>query len=131
VSGHAIVLPPMLSRVFLSNQQERQDMKTFFCLALASLCALAASSALAQSRLPAQISIDNQRPANLTELVISDAEGNAVARLARPLAPGKKSALKLGKAKGCEMNVQARFEDDSEVDETLDLCKEKVLRFRE
>jgi hypothetical protein len=110
-------------------------MKTLSRLALASLCAIAASSAFAQSRpsarLPAQISVDNQRPANLTELVISDAEGNPVARLARPLAPGKKSALKLGKAKGCDMNVQARFEDDSAVDETLDLCKEKVLRFTE
>ena len=106
-------------------------MQTLSRLALAALLSLAASSAFAQSRLPAQISIDNQRPANLTELVISDAEGNAVARLVRPLAPGKKSALKLGKGKGCEMNVQARFEDDSEVDETLDLCKEKVLRFRE
>ncbi len=106
-------------------------MRTLSRLAFVLLCALSASPAFAQTRLPAQITLDNQRPASLIELVISDAEGKAVARLSRPLAPGKKSALKLGKAKGCEMSIVARFEDDSEVDETLDLCKEKVLRFRE
>ncbi len=92
---------------------------------------LPAASAVAQTRLPAQINVDNQRAATLTELVVADGEGKVIARLARPLAAGKKSVLKFGKAKGCEMTVQARFDDEGEVDETLNLCKEKVLRFRE
>jgi hypothetical protein len=87
--------------------------------------------AVAQSRLPAQINIDNQRPAVLTDLVITDAEGKSIGKMARPLAAGKKSVLKLARTKGCEMNVQATFDDEGEVNETLDLCKEKVLRFKD
>jgi uncharacterized iron-regulated protein len=100
-------------------------------LATASAILFITASAQAQTRLPAQVSIDNQRAANMTELLVSDSEGKVIARLARPLAAGKKSALKLGKAKGCEMVVQAKFDDEGEVEETLNLCKEKVLRFRE
>jgi hypothetical protein len=85
----------------------------------------------AQTRLPAQINIDNQRPAALTALVITDGEGKNIGRISRPLAAGKKSMLKLTKTKGCEMNVQATFDDEGEINETLDLCKEKVLRFKD
>ncbi len=92
---------------------------------------LVATAAQAQTRLPAQVGIDNQRAATMTELLVSDSEGKVIARLGRPLAAGKKSALKLGKAKGCDMVVQAKFDDEGEVEETLNLCKEKVLRFRE
>jgi hypothetical protein len=101
-------------------------------LALAATAFLLATTASkAQTRLPAQVSIDNQRAANMTELLVSDSEGKVIARLGRPLAAGKKSVIKLGKAKGCEMVVQAKFDDEGEVEETLNLCKEKVLRFRE
>jgi hypothetical protein len=99
-------------------------------LAAAALIVLAAP-ALAQSRPPGQINLDNQRAANLTELTVADAEGNVVGRLTRPLAAGKKSVLRLTRAKGCDMAVQARFDDEGEVEETLNLCREKVLRFRD
>ena len=92
---------------------------------------LAASAASAQTRLPAQMSVENERGANLTELVISDAEGKAIARLARPLAAGKKSMIKLAKTKGCEMTVSAKFDDEGEVDEVVNLCREKRIRFKE
>jgi hypothetical protein len=85
----------------------------------------------AQTRLPAQINIDNQRPAALTALVITDAEGKNIGKISRTLAAGKKSILKLTKTKGCEMNVQATFDDEGEINETLDLCKEKILRFKD
>jgi hypothetical protein len=85
----------------------------------------------AQTRLPAQINLDNQRAANLTDLIISDPEGKAIGKITRPLAAGKKSVLKLGKTKGCQMSVQATFDDEGEINETLDLCKEKVLRFKD
>jgi uncharacterized iron-regulated protein len=101
-------------------------------LALAATAFLLASTASqAQTRLPVQVSIDNQRAATMTELLVSDGAGKVIARLGRPLAAGKKITLKLGKAKGCEMVVQAKFDDEGEVEETLNLCKEKVLRFRE
>jgi uncharacterized iron-regulated protein len=101
-------------------------------LALAATAFLLASTASqAQTRLPVQVSIDNQRAATMTELLVSDGEGKVIARLGRPLGAGKKITLKLGKAKGCEMVVQAKFDDEGEVEETLNLCKEKVLRFRE
>jgi hypothetical protein len=90
-----------------------------------------ASAASAQTRLPAQMPIENERGANLTELVISDAEGKAVARLTKPLAAGKKTTLKFAKAKGCEMTVSARFDDEGEVDEVVNLCREKRIRFKE
>jgi hypothetical protein len=99
-------------------------------LAAAALIVLAAP-ALAQSRPPGQINLDNQRAANLTELTVADAEGNVVGRLTRPLAAGKKSVLRLTRAKGCDMAVQARFDDEGEVEETLNFCREKVLRFRD
>jgi hypothetical protein len=88
-------------------------------------------SAQAQTRLPAQINLDNQRAANLTDLVISDPDGKAIGKISKPLAAGKKSVLKLAKTKGCEMSVQATFDDEGEINETLNLCKEKVLRFKD
>jgi hypothetical protein len=99
--------------------------------ATAAIAALSATSATAQTRLPGQIAVENRRAANLTSLEVLDGEGKVVGRLARPLAAGKKSALKLQRAQGCDMTVQARFDDEGEVDETLNLCREKVLRFRE
>lgn len=105
-------------------------MKTVFSAA-AILLASAAMPALAQSRPPAQVNLDNQRAALLTSLTVADSEGKVVGQLARPLAAGKKGMLKLTRAKGCEMTVQARFDDEGEVDETVNLCREKVLRFTE
>ena len=93
--------------------------------------ALAAAPALAQSRPPAQINLDNQRAALLTALTVSDSEGKVVGQLSRPLAGGKKGVLRLTRGKGCEMSVSARFDDEAEIDETVNLCREKVLRFTE
>jgi hypothetical protein len=90
-----------------------------------------AQAAKAQARLPAQMNIDNQRPAAMTDLAITDAEGKVIGKLTRPLAAGKKSVVKLAKAKGCEFNVQARFDDEGEVDATVNLCREKRLRFHD
>lgn len=101
-------------------------------LAPAALALLAsAAPSLAQSRPPAQINVENRRAASLTELTVADAEGNVVGRLARPVAGGKKSVLKLTRPKACEMAVQARFDDEGEVEETVNFCREKVLRFTE
>jgi hypothetical protein len=101
-----------------------------YLFAGAALLALAAPIA-AQTRLPAEIRVENLRTANMTSLEILDAEGKVVGRMARPLPAGKKSALRLQRGQGCDMTVQAKFDDEGEVEETLNLCREKVLRFRE
>jgi hypothetical protein len=106
-------------------------MKPALIAAFAALAALLAAPAAAQTRVPARMPIENLRAANLVSLEILDGEGKVVARLARPLAAGGKGALRLARARGCDMTVQARFDDEGEVDETLNLCREKVLRFRD
>jgi hypothetical protein len=105
-------------------------MKTTTMMLIAGVL-IAPQAASAQTRLPAQINLENLRAANLVSLEVLDGEGKVVARLARPLPSGKKAALRLGRATGCDMTVQARFDDEGEVDETLNLCREKVLRFRD
>lgn len=82
-------------------------------------------------RLPAGMALENLRPANLTALEIADADGKVIGRLTKPLAAGKKATLKLTRGKGCDMSVRAQFDDEGEVDETVNLCREKVLRFRD
>ncbi len=109
---------------------EETSMKTTIASA-ALFVALAAVPAQAQSRPPAQINLDNQRAALLTALTVSDSEGKVVGQLTRPLAGGKKGVLRLTRGKGCEMSISARFDDEGEVDETVNLCREKVLRFTE
>ncbi len=98
-------------------------------LPAAALAVVAAWPAAAQTRLPSQIAIENRRAAAMTSLEILDSEGKVIARLQRPLASGRKGSLRLQRGNGCDVTVQARFADDGEVDETLDLCKEKILRF--
>ena len=100
-------------------------------LSFASLQTAEAQNAKAQPRLPAQVGIDNQRAAILSELVIADSEGKVIGKLAQPVAAGKKGVVKLAKATGCEMSIQAKFDDEGEVDETVNLCRDKVLRFKE
>jgi hypothetical protein len=106
-------------------------MKSVFTASLVLGSMMLIAPATAQTRLPAQIALENQRAANLTSLEILDGEGKVIARLQRPLAAGRKGSLRLGRTQGCDMTVQARFDDESEVDETLNLCREKVLRFRD
>jgi hypothetical protein len=92
---------------------------------------LLASSASAQTRMPGEMRLENLRAANLVSLEILDGEGRTIGRLQRPLAAGMKGSVRLQRGQGCDMTVQARFDDDGEVDETVNLCREKVLRFRE
>jgi hypothetical protein len=100
-------------------------------IAVAALAVTAgtASAQRAAQRLPAQMPIENLRQANLTELSLVDADGKVIARLARPLAAGKKATLRLQRGKGCEIAVRASFDDEGEVEETVNLCREKRLRF--
>jgi hypothetical protein len=99
--------------------------------ASASLC-LAALPALAQSaRPPGQIKITNARtvPLNTLEIATTGEQARLVAKLAKPLAPGKSVSLKLSKPAGCTYYILGRFEDEVESDnDGVDLCREKTLR---
>jgi hypothetical protein len=99
-------------------------------LALAALVVGAEAQQRGQ-RLPASMPLENTRAANLTALEVSDSDGKVIGRLTRPLAAGKKASLRLTKGKGCEMTVRGQFDDDGEIDDTVNFCREKVLRFRD
>lgn len=98
---------------------------------------LLALPALAQSSRPhPQITITNQRTVPLSNFAIATPGDQPrlvakLAKLAKPLAPGKSVALKLNKPQGCTYTVQARFEDEAESDADMDLCKDRVIRLTE
>lgn len=94
-------------------------------------CALPAA---AQARKPvSQVTLTNQRAAVLTAFEIATAgeTPRLVAKLAKPLAPGKSVTLKLTKPQGCAYAVQGSFDDESETAGDMDLCKERVIRLTE
>lgn len=96
--------------------------------------AAAALPAYAQGKKPvSQVTITNQRAVPLMALEITTAgeQPLLVAKLARPLPPGKSVALKLTKAQGCAFTVQGKFDDEADTDSDIDLCKERVLRLTE
>lgn len=104
-------------------------------LAAAASLMLAVIPAAAQGAKPhPQITITNQRAAPLNSLEIATAgeQSRLVAKLAKPLAPGKSVALKLNKPQGCSYFVLAKFDDDAESDgNAMDLCKDRVIRLTE
>jgi len=90
--------------------------------------------AMAQGSRPhPQITITNQRTVPLSNFAIATPgdQPRLVAKLAKPLAPGKSVALKLNKPQGCTYTVQAKFEDEAESDADMDLCKDRVIRLTE
>jgi hypothetical protein len=95
-------------------------------MVLAGTAVAAAQSRTA--RLPAQIPVQNARAANLVEMTIQSADGTALAQLAQPLAPGKRVNVKLARGQGCTVAVLARFDDEAEIEGSLDLCREKIIR---
>ena len=103
-------------------------------LGAAAALVLAALPAAAQSGKPhAQITITNQRSVPLSNFAIATPgdQPRLVAKLAKPLAPGKSIALKLNKPQGCAYTVQAKFDDEAESDADMDLCRDRVIRLTE
>lgn len=101
---------------------------------LGLLAAAATLPAAAQGKKPvSQVTITNQRAVPLMALEITSAGEPPVlvAKLAKPLPPGKSVMLKLTKARGCAYAVLGRFDDEAETDSQIDLCKERVLRLTE
>lgn len=94
----------------------------------AMLLPVAAEAQQRRPTVPGQVTVENRRAATMTDLVLSSEDGITLARLAKPLAPGKKTVLKIGKTKGCVVGVAARFEDEGELDGPTDVCKDRVIR---
>jgi hypothetical protein len=92
----------------------------------------ATAPAVAQSpKPPAQVKVTNARTAPLASLEIttSGEQPRLIAKLTKPLGPGKSIALKLNKPTGCSYSVLAKFSDEVESDSDLiDLCSEKSIR---
>jgi hypothetical protein len=102
-------------------------------LGIAAVLGFALPAAAQASRPHPQITISNQRsiPLNSFEIATSGEQPRLVAKLARPLAPGKSVALKLNKPQGCAYTVQGKFDDDATSDADMDLCKDRVIRLTE
>ena len=100
-----------------------------------ALALLPALPALAQSaRPPAQVKITNARtvPLESLEITTTGEQPRLVAKLAKPLAPGKSVSLKLNKPAGCTYYLLGKFSDEAESDnDGIDLCKERSLRLTE
>lgn len=102
-------------------------------LGLGAVLGFALPAAAQASRPHPQITISNQRtiPLSSFEIATSGEQPRLVAKLAKPLAPGKSVALKLNKPQGCAYTVQAKFDDDATSDADMDLCKDRVIRLTE
>ncbi|MCO5092699.1 hypothetical protein [Bosea sp. (in: a-proteobacteria)] len=96
---------------------------------------LIALPALAQGARPhPQITITNQRavPLESLEIATTGEQSRLVAKLAKPLAPGKSTTLKLNKPQGCSYFILGKFADEAETDaDGMDLCKDRVIRLTE
>ncbi|CAM5769628.1 hypothetical protein [Bosea minatitlanensis] len=102
-------------------------------LGLGAVLSLALPAAAQGTRPHPQITINNQRSVPLSSFEIATAgdQPRLVAKLAKPLAPGKSIALRLNKPQGCSYTVQGRFEDDATSDADMDLCRDRVIRLTE
>lgn len=116
-------------RAFSCSVQAGSNGRTAFFLS-ALLVAVGPAFAAPAPKPPGQIALVNARAVPLMGLELALADGTSIARLAKPLAPGKRVMLKLGKGATCTLAVAARFEDEAEpAAETVDVCKDKSLRF--
>jgi hypothetical protein len=92
-----------------------------------------AQAAARGAKLPAQVTVTNERDLILASLeIMPKAGGSAVAALKEPLNGGSSVKLRLVKAKGCAYVVTGLFEDGSDLAPVqIDLCKDPVLRLVE
>ena len=102
-------------------------------IGIAAALLLALPATAQNSRPHPQITITNQRAVPLSTFAIATPgdQPRLVAKLAKPLPPGKSVVLKLTRARGCAYTVQGRFDDEADTDAEIDLCKERVLRLTE
>ncbi|GAU87004.1 hypothetical protein [Bosea sp. BIWAKO-01] len=94
-----------------------------------SICFATATAQTAKP--PVQVKVTNGRtvPVVSLEIATPGEQPRLIAKLTKPLAPGKSIALKLNKPAGCSYSVLAKFGDEVESDnEGVDLCRERSIR---
>jgi hypothetical protein len=96
--------------------------------------AAAAPEAAAPNSKPKQkgplrsVTIVNASAKTVTGVVLT--AGDQTATLLKPLAPKRRTALKLPKLEGCTVSVAATFEGgDTSDSDAFNVCKEKLIRF--
>lgn len=112
-----------------------------FAVATACAALLITASADAQTRRAAapkknaaSVTVTNGRTAPLQQFEISTpgAQPIVVAKLAKPLAPGKSIVLPIKGKRGCTFDIRGAYADDATVEnDGHDLCKDSKLRLSE
>ena len=77
----------------------------------------------------AAVAVTNARAVPAT--AVSIGAGTKTVSISKPLAPNATATLKLPKMTGCRVTVAASFADESVVEEQIDVCKERTVRFME
>lgn len=80
------------------------------------------------------ITLTNKRTAALNELEVTTAGDPPVivAKLAKPIAPGKSATLAIKGKRGCMFAIRGAYADDATVEnDDVDLCKDSKLRLNE
>ena len=99
----------------------------FASLAVLALASPAVSAPRARNAPPAAIEISNQRAVPLKSFTLSTtgAKPKSVGKLAKPLAAGDKSMIKLA-ARGCEYTARWEFEDAGD-EGIVNLCSDPKI----
>jgi hypothetical protein len=105
----------------------------FAVVALAATVGDSFAQRARQPASPGRITLENKRPATLTELKIIGKEGAATEKvIATNLAPGKKITVNLPPRIGCMFDIAGTYDDDSTIEVAdSNLCKDKILRLVE
>lgn len=99
-----------------------------------AMIVVTAVDAVAQARKPANatsVVVTNLRQVPVIDLTISTPTDTpvGVARITKPLAPGKSITLPIKGKRGCLFNVVGNYEGDEPFDaEGIDFCADKTLR---
>jgi hypothetical protein len=96
--------------------------------AAAKVKAKAKKKAAPKGKNAGDVTVVNARGDVVASVAFTNAQGKVVASVKKPLAPGKKTVVKL--MGGCDFTVSARFADGSDFEPTaLNLCADKTIRF--
>ena len=109
-------------------------MKTLSLAALAAASILCTGEAAAQQRggpRATEVIVVNARTDAVSQFTLTDPNGQAMAQLKNPLPGGKQARFRFRQGGApCQLTVNATFGDGSSIDgETVDVCKDKTIRF--
>ena len=108
-------------------------MKQFTALACAFAALALPASAQTQNRAQraTEVVVVNARADAVSQFTLTDSNGQAMAQLKNPLPGGKQARFRFRQGGApCQLTVNATFADGTSVDsETVDVCKDKTIRF--